>query len=74
MQRELTNPILEAFAEYAAPNLPANAPDDTDVPLLVRFKLGDLRSLKRKRDHMENVTKPALAGDPRANDPRDLDM
>lgn len=62
MRREIDDPVLKAFDEHAAPNLPEGAPDNTDVPLLVTFKLGDLRRLKQKREHFDTVTKPALGG------------
>ncbi len=39
--------ILSAFAEYAKPNLPDGLPDSHVVPLLVQFRLGDLRALER---------------------------
>lgn len=60
MNRELTDPILAAFENVAMPNLPADAPTDTSVPLLVTFKLDDLLRLKRTYDHFKNVTRPAL--------------
>ena len=47
MRRSLADAILAAFEQYAKPNLPADMPDNTPVPLLVNFKLGDLRSLER---------------------------
>lgn len=60
--QEIDRPILKAFEEVAVPNLPTDAPDNTDVPLLVTFKLGDLRSLKRRREHLDNVTRKAFTG------------
>lgn len=47
MRRSLADAILKAYAEYAKPNLPDGLPDSHNVPLLVQFKLGDLRSLER---------------------------
>lgn len=62
MRKEIDGRVAEAYERLALPNLPDDAPDGMDVPLLVTFKLGDLRSLKRRVDHIENVTKPALRG------------
>jgi hypothetical protein len=62
MQKEVRDPILDAFNASALPNLPEDAPDDTDVPLLVTFKLGDLKRMARSKLHFETVTKPALGG------------
>lgn len=62
MRKEIDGRVAEAFVKNAMPNLPDDAPDSMDVPLLVTFKLGDLRSLKERVDHIEKVTKPALRG------------
>ena len=62
MRREIDEPIIAAFNEFAAKHLPDDLPDDTDVPLLVTFKLGEIRRLKRHREHMDNGVKAALGG------------
>lgn len=60
MRREIDGPVIAAFEKYVEPNLPADAPADTNVQILCAFKLGDLLSLRRARQHMDNVTKPVL--------------
>lgn len=48
MNEEMRRAILEAYVAYAEHNLPATTPDNYPVPILVRFRLGDLRKLKRE--------------------------
>lgn len=55
MRRSLADSILKAFEEHAEKNLPADMPDNTPVQLLVRFSLGDIRSLKRSIDNIDEA-------------------
>lgn len=54
-RRSLADAILLAYAELVEPNLPDDVPDEFRVPLLVRFRLGDLRRLKRMIERMDAI-------------------
>jgi hypothetical protein len=55
MRRSLADAILKAFREYAEPNLPEGLPDNHPTPLLVEFRLGDLRALARGIESIDQV-------------------
>lgn len=56
MQRSMADAILKSQRENAEPNLPLDSPRDTRVPLLVDFRLGDLLSLKRTIEQIDQMT------------------
>lgn len=56
MRRSLADAILKAYEEFAVPNLPEGLPDSHPVQLLVRFRLGDLKSLKRGIEEINRMT------------------
>jgi hypothetical protein len=55
MRRTLADAILKSYEHYGEPHLPADLPDSHPVSLLVRFRLGDLRSLKRDSDELARL-------------------
>lgn len=55
MQRAMADAILEAF-KVAEANLPDDAPGDTRCPLLVSFRLRDLKSLKSTIEEVDRMT------------------
>jgi hypothetical protein len=55
MRRSMAGAILKAYDECAVPNLPEGMPDSYPTPLLVMFRLGDLRSLKREIEEIDRL-------------------
>ena len=47
MNRRIADAILKVYREVAEPEIPGEAPNSMTVPLLVDFKLGDLKALDR---------------------------
>lgn len=58
MRRSLADAILKSYAEFAEPNLPSDLPDNHPVQILVNFRLGDLRSLKRTLESVDRMAPP----------------
>lgn len=60
MRASLADAILKAYEDIQH-NIPEDAPDNTNCPLLVQFKLGDVRSLARgiksMRENMKLATR-----------------
>lgn len=54
MQRTLADAILKPYREIAKPELPDDLPKDHLVPLLVTFRLGDLQSLDRTIQNIDD--------------------
>lgn len=61
MRRSLADAILKAFDEFAVPNLPEGLSDIHPVQLLIRFRLGDLRALKRGIEQTDRLQRTTTA-------------
>lgn len=46
MRKTMADAICKAYGEFVVKNIPDDLPDGTNIPLLVNFKLGDLRALE----------------------------
>lgn len=55
MRRSLANAILKAYDDIKH-NIPDDAPDTMTTPLLVQFRLGDVRSLKATIEDVDRLT------------------
>jgi hypothetical protein len=60
MRRSLADAIIKAYDDIAE-NIPPEAPDSMNTPLLVNFRLGDVRALKRTISNVDRLTKTATS-------------
>ena len=61
MRSSMADAIIKAF-DSIKDNIPEDAPDNLDTPLLVNFKLGDIRSYVRGVRSMREAAKNATGG------------
>ncbi len=61
MRSSMSDAIIKAY-DNIKDNIPEDAPDNLDTPLLVNFKLGDVRSFVRGIKSMRENAKNATGG------------